>query len=268
MLTEATLDATRDIIQTNADLSIRNLELRRLFPILKPSEGSAGKIGGRAKFSSTGNSLAAMAGAANGDLALFLSGGQASTITLFLTNLDLANVAQRIIFGDQNATIRCVVASAEIKQGVMTPKVFLMDTAEENITGSGSVDLGNELYKLRLVANSKRASILALRGPILVSGTFKHPSVAPEVAPLAARAGGALALGALLGPLAALIPMIDPGGAPDSNCAGLVKQAKEGVGKTPRGAKAPARQPIKPTKRPSPASAESHQRWEAFAESR
>ena len=256
VVTNAALDATQDVIHTTADLSIRNLELRRLIPSLKPSQGSAGKVGGRAKFTSVGNSIAAIAGAANGDFALFLSGGHASTITLFLTNLDLANVAQRLIFGDQNATIRCVVASAEIKQGVMTPRVLLMDSSEENITGTGSVDLRNELYKLRLVADSKRASLLALRGPILVSGTFKHPTVGPEVGPLAARAGGALALGALLGPLAALLPMIDFGGAPDSNCAGLVKQAKQGVAKSQPGARPVSRDPARRSSRAAVANPE------------
>jgi hypothetical protein len=109
----------------------------------------------------------------------------------------------------------------------------VVDTSEENITGEGAVDFKSEQYKLRLVAHSKRASLIALRGPIRVGGTFERPTVHPEVAPVATRVGAAAALGVLLTPVASLLALVDPGGAKDSNCAALIDQAKDNVAAKP-----------------------------------
>ena len=79
---------------------------------------------------------------------------------------------------------------------------------------------------LRLVAHSKHASLIALRGPIRIGGTFKKPEVRPEAGPVAARVGAAIALGVLLTPVASLLALVDPGGAKDSNCAALIEQAE------------------------------------------
>ena len=52
----------------------------------------------------------------------------------------------------------------------------------------------------RSMRKSKRPSILALRGPIVVDGTFKSPRVHPAMGPIAARVGASVALGAALTP--------------------------------------------------------------------
>ncbi len=223
-----TLDARKKAIQTSGDASVRNLELKRIFPELKLSRGSAGKIGGRVKLATIGNSVAQMAASANGELALMMSGGQISTLALLLSNIDLANAATLLLRGDQTAPVRCVVVSASVRGGVVVPNLFVADTAEVNIRGEGSIDLRNERYELQLVPDSKRMSLLALRGPIDIGGTFRTPQVGPAKGPLVARAGAAVVLG-LVNPLLALAPLIDPGNAPDANCGALIKTAKENV---------------------------------------
>jgi len=223
-----TLDAGQKVIRTSGDASVRNLELKRIFPELKSSRGSAGKVGGRVKLATIGNSVAEMAGSANGELALIMSGGQISTLALLLSNIDLANAATLLLRGDQTAPVRCVVVSASVRGGVVVPNLFVADTSEANIRGQGSIDLRNERYKLQLVPDSKRMSLLALRGPIDIGGTFRNPDVGPAKGPLVARAGAAVALG-LVNPLLALAPLIDPGNAPDANCGALIKTAKENI---------------------------------------
>ena len=223
-----TLDARKDVIRTSGDAMVRNLELKRILPQLKSGRGSAGKFGGRAKLATAGNSIADMAAAANAELALIMSGGQVSTLALLLSNIDLANAATSLLRGDQNAPVHCVVVSATVRDGIVVPNHFIADTSEVNIRGEGRIDLRNERYGLKLVPDSKRMSLLALRGPIAVGGTFKNPEVGPAIGPLAARAGTAVALGAI-NPLLALVPLFDPGDAPDSNCAGLINSAKQNI---------------------------------------
>ena len=93
------------------------------------------------------------------------------------------------------------------------------------ISGDGSVDFRDEKYDFALKAKSKQPSLLALRGPIVVGGTFKTPVVGPAVGPVVARVGAAIGLGAVAPPLA-LLPLIDFGGAKDVDCRALMEQAR------------------------------------------
>jgi len=222
------LDARDSVIKTNGDVTVRNVELKEILPALKPPKGSAGKVGGRARFTATGNSIADMLATSNGEVALISWGGDASELAIVLTNLDLARAAQLLLRGDQNSPIHCVVADFVAENGALSPTTLTMDTEAERIQGSGIVDFANERYDLRLNAQSKKASLLALRGPIVVDGTFKSPHVGPAVGPLAARIGASVALGALAPP-AALLPLIDFGGASDADCRALMQDAKDNV---------------------------------------
>jgi uncharacterized protein involved in outer membrane biogenesis len=245
---KVTLDARSDVIATKLQATVRNLEAKALLPALKRDSGSAGKIGGRAQITAKGNSIAAMAGSANGEVALIMSQGRASTLTLVLVNLDLANAARYLIRGDPNAPVHCGVVIAELQNGVAVPRTFVVDSTEEKITGEGTVDLKQEQYDLRLKAQSKRVSLVALRGPIRVGGTFKHPQVRPETGPLVARVGAAVALGIVATPLAALIPLVDLGTAKGANCSALIGEAEQTARKIPAQPPAPD-----PGKRPAAA---------------
>ncbi len=229
MTAEVTLDARRDKIETTARATANNLEAKALLPALKRSPGSAGKVGGRAALTATGNSIAEMAGSANGEVALIMSQGRASTLSLVLVNLDLANAAKYLLYGDPNAPVHCGVLTARVHDGRAAPDTFVVDSSEETITGDGTIDFENERYDLRLVADSKRASLLALRGPIRVGGTFKHPEVRPEIGPVVARVGAAIALGVVATPIASLLPLIDPGDAKGASCGALIEQARKEV---------------------------------------
>ena len=97
---------------------------------------------------------------------LAMRGGEASTLRLVLTNIDLARAAQLLMGGDETAAIHCGVAALHAKNGVMTPDLFVVDTSAELITGTGSVNFADEKYDVHLKASSKTPSILALKGPI------------------------------------------------------------------------------------------------------
>jgi hypothetical protein len=71
--------------------------------------------------------------------------------------------------------------------------------------------------------------------------------VHPAVAPIAARVGSAVALGALAPP-AALIPLIDFGRGTDADCDGLMEAALRNVG--PRAGPALASEPAKGDRKP------------------
>ena len=240
VVSHVTLDTSRSAPAAEGEIEIRNVELKRIFPQLKSPRGSAGRFGGRARFRTAGNSVADMFAAANGEGAIAMRGGEASTLTLVLTNLDLARAATLLLGGDQTAEISCAITAVHVKDGVMEPDLLVADTSAELIKGEGSVDFRNEKYDLRLHANSKKPSILALRGPVVVGGTFGQPNVHPAAGPVVARIGAAVGLGVLAPPLA-LLPLIDLGDAPDTDCRRLYEDARIATGTAPRSAQAPAK---------------------------
>ncbi len=223
------LDARNKVIKTNADVTVRNVELKQLLPGFKPPKGSAGKVGGRVRLSATGNSIADMLASSNGEVALISRGGEASALAVVLTNLDLARAVPLLLKGDENSAIHCVVADFVAENGTMAARTLVMDTEAEKILGEGSVDLANERYALTLSAKSKKASVMALRGPILIDGSFKSPKIHPATGPIAVRVGTSVALGVAATPVAALLPLIDFGGATDADCRALMQDAKENV---------------------------------------
>ena len=81
----------------------------------------------------------------------------------------------------------------------------------------------DESLHLRLVSQAKGFSLASLRGPIAVAGTFKTPTLRPELGGPAARGGLALALGAVTAGIGALLPLLEFGKNKDSNCAALTR---------------------------------------------
>ena len=226
------MDARNSVIKTRGEVTVQSIELKDIAPGVKPPQGSAGKVDGRARFAATGNSIADMLGSADGEVALTSTGGDMSEFAVVLTNLDLAQAFVLKLKGDQPTPLRCVVANFVAEKGRMTARSFVIDTAAEKINGEGSIDFAKENLALTLKAESKRASLVALRGPILVDGTFKSPKVHAATGAVAARVGAAAALG-VLAPPAALLPLIEFGGAKDADCDALTQEAQDNVEKVP-----------------------------------
>jgi hypothetical protein len=62
----------------------------------------------------------------------------------------------------------------------------------------------------------------------LVHGTIKHPTFSTDPKKPMAQAGGAIALGVLLTPVAAMLAFVDPGLAKDSDCGALLAEVQKG----------------------------------------
>ena len=225
VVAKLSFDANGQMAREQGDIEVRNVELKKIFPKLASPQGTAGRFGGRASFKTQGNTVAAMFASANGEGAMIMHGGEASTLTLVMTNLDLARAAALLLQGDKTSEIRCAVAAFGVANGQMIPQLMVIDTTAVTINGSGGIDFREEKYDLRLKAQSKKPSVLALRGPIVVGGTFKTPAIHPEMVPVAARLGAAAGLASIMPPLA-LLALVDFGGAPDVDCRALIADAK------------------------------------------
>ncbi len=240
VVSNVVLDVNPAVAKAQVQVDARGVELKRIFPRLAAPGGSAGRFAGRARFNAEGNNVAQLVGSADGDAAVSMRGGEASTLALVLTNLDLARAAELMLKGDETAQIRCAVAAMHASGGTLTPQILTIDSDAMVINGEGTIDLKDERYDLRLKGDSKKPSLFALRGPIVVGGTFRTPVVGPAAGPIVARVGIAAGLAVLAPPLAWL-PFLDAGDAEDVDCRALGDKAKIETGTTERIARPPAK---------------------------
>jgi AsmA family protein len=227
------LNARQNPPAMKAQVDLRQVDLRRIMQSTKVFQG-AGLIGGHAVLEGHGVSLAQMLGTSNGDIKFFMSDGDMSALLVDLAGLDFGNSLLSALGLPQKAALRCMVSDFGVKDGVMNTRLFLIDTTEANVIGSGTVNLRDERIDYRIETAPKRASIGSAAAPINVTGPFKSPSIRPDAAALGARGAAAAVLGTLLTPLGALIPTIQLGLGKDNDCGALV-QAVRSTGGAPTG---------------------------------
>lgn len=226
-----TLDGTQPVIASRADVRVQSLQLGKLLPQLKISKASIGELDGRIKLAARGNSVAAMLGSASGDTSLVVGEGEVSDLILRLSNLDLANTLLVLMRGDRNIPIRCMVADLAWNNGVVQPRQFIFDTQHTVLVGEGKANFKDETLDMRLIAEPKSMSLVSLRGPINVTGTFASPSVMPDLNRLGMRGAAVAALAAVAPPLA-VVPFIQLGSAQDQQCGPLVRSARQRIHST------------------------------------
>lgn len=218
------IDSNRNPVAAQVKLDARSLELGKLFPGVEIAKSNFGKIQGGIDLQGQGNTAAAMLGSSSGNVALLMGSGQISNILLEFAGLDGGEIIKFLVRGDRNVSMRCAATAFEVKDGQMNARAFLLDTADTVIYGQGGFNLANETIDLKLRPQPKDPSILSLRVPLVVGGTFGAPTAGVDKAALGGRAGLALALAAI-NPLLALAATIETGPGKDADCVGTLRDA-------------------------------------------
>jgi uncharacterized protein involved in outer membrane biogenesis len=223
------LDGNQKPLAGKIHTDVAGVNLRKLFPASGKMKDPLGHLYGRIDISGHGASIADLFGSANGRLAVLVNGGTISNLLIEAVGLDVAEALRILSTRDVNVPLRCAVVDLSVKNGVATPQVFVIDTTDTIVTGSGSLDFRSESLKLVTRAEPKDKSPFVLRSPINITGTFKDPKVRPEIGPLALRGAAGVLLG-IVNPLLAVIPFIETGPGEDSDCGQLLRRVKsEGV---------------------------------------
>ncbi|MBY4953928.1 AsmA family protein [Pantoea sp. DY-17] len=220
------LEGDRSPMRGRADLHARKLRLRQLFPDVTAMQNSLGQLNGDASLSGTGNSVADLLGTSNGELKLLMNDGLISRSLMEIAGLNVGNYVVGKLFGDDEVKINCAATDMNIRQGLATPKLFLLDTENAVINVTGNVNFANERMDLSINPESKGIRIITLRSPLYVRGTFKNPDAGVKAGPLIARGAAAVALGAVVAPAAALIALISPSDTDDNQCSNVLQQMK------------------------------------------
>jgi uncharacterized protein involved in outer membrane biogenesis len=239
------IDGSSEPMVARLDTQGRRLKLDDLLPQIRNTRIALGTVNGKVALAGRGNSFAQLLASADGEAQMAMGKGQISNLLLEIIDLDAQEALGFLIRGDKPVDVRCALVDVGFKKGVMESRTIVFDTTDTIIEASGKADFAREQLDMRVRPVPKDFSLLTVRVPFVVRGSFKDPQITPDKAGLIARGGGALLLGSVA-PIAALLALIETGPGKDSDCGALVARAKsEGVPvKNAPGANTPA--PIKP----------------------
>lgn len=223
------IDARGSRGAVDADIEARRIDMRKLFPGNQTIARAAGIAGGHLVFKGTGNSTAEILGSADGRFGLAMSGGRVSNLLLEVAGLDVAEALRFLFRGDKTVKVRCAVADATIKDGLMQSRSVVLDTTDTNVKIDGTVDLRKEELDLTMHPMPKDYSPLTLRSPIHLKGTFKDPAIRLDEK-LLTRGGIAAILGAVAAPVVALVGLIDTGPGDNADCEQLIAAVRRHAG--------------------------------------
>ena len=212
------LDARKPTIDAAADVTIRALDLERMFPKMQPP--NIGRVNGKVDLHGHGNSIAAMLATSDGTVQVGMGKGKFSNLLLELAGLDVAESLEFLLTKDRTVQLRCAYGDFTVEDGLMRSNAMVFDTSDTVVFGKGNLDFGPESLDFEIRPEPKDFSPVSLRGPIEITGTFKHPKFLPKAKPLLARLAAAAAL-YTLAPPAALLALIETGPGENVDCHGL-----------------------------------------------
>ncbi len=214
----------------------------------------SGALDGAIKASGQGQSVAEILGSLDGRAQLMLRDGTLSHLATEAIGLDVAEALGVLVGGDRPLPLNCAWLDLAVHNGVVQPLAAVLDNEDSEVRVTGQANLRDESLAVRIVARPKDISPFTLRTPVTVGGTLASPEVGIETGRLAGKAVGAVALGAAIGPLAALLPFVDLGvGEGDDACARRPPGAAAGTAAPP--AKSPTAAAAGPPAETSPPAA-------------
>jgi len=217
-------------VQTDLKIDLSRLSLERIVgDVPLASVPVTGRLGGNVELGMSGDTLAEMLGSADGSIFLAMDDGQLSGLLIELLGLDVAEALGLVVTeGDEDAPvpIRCALTQFDGDAGTLDVQHFVIDTADTLIRADGSVGLGKETLDLEIVPHPKDFSLLSLRSPIGVQGTFGKPEIFTDPVGLGVESTADKVINAVLTPIVGLLPPIDTGLGADSRCRELLEQAR------------------------------------------
>jgi uncharacterized protein involved in outer membrane biogenesis len=187
---------------------------------------ASGLLSGTVRLSGQGRSTAELLASADGRIGLHWSQGRLSHLAVEAAGLDIAQGLGVLVRGDDALPVSCGLADLAVRDGRVVPSAFVVDTRDSRLWLEGSLSLADERLALLARVQPKDFSPLTLRAPLHIGGTLGQPALALDKGAVASRAVPA-ALLAMVHPLAALLPLLDPGEpGPTQDCRALVASLK------------------------------------------
>jgi uncharacterized protein involved in outer membrane biogenesis len=219
------IDATRDVPDVAFDGRLISINLAQ-FHARNSEAPLDGLLLGRFVVRGLGRSVHTVAASANGTVTTAIPHGQVRAAFAELTGINIARgLGLLMTKNQQKDDIRCAVADFNSTDGVVAAQNIVVDTQNVRIIGKGSIDLRTERLHLSVDGEPKKLRFVTLQSPIIIHGTLQKPTVGLDPLHVVKQGAIAVALGALVAPLAAVLAFIDPGLVKDADCAALLASA-------------------------------------------
>ena len=209
------LDASKSTPSLVVAINAPSLDLGGLLTESGVTDVFQGKAKLSADLRGRGNSVAALMAKLNGEIKLLADDGRLKTQALDAVVGGAGALLGTLFSGKKQWTVvNCVVGVIDIKEGLATSRVMLIDTEYSTLTAKGDVDLASEALNLTVEPRAKSVT-LNVAVPVHVKGTLANPSFQPDAGAALRKLGGLL--GIALFPPAALIGLGELGG-DDNQC--------------------------------------------------
>lgn len=220
------LNARQDTPSVDLDLRLTGARVEQFMPARGGAQAIQGGLVGRARLSGRGLSVRQVASNAGGNVTVVVPRGEIRKALAELLGINVTRGLGLLLSENQERTeIRCGVADFQARGGVLQARRLLLDTGPVLAQGGGTIDLRNEQVNIRLKGEAKEFRLVRLMAPVTVRGPLTGPKIGVDVGEATGQVGFAAVIGAVLAPLATILPFVDPGLADDANCAALVGQA-------------------------------------------
>ena len=157
LVSTITLDARSNPIAAKASIDLRRVRLGQLFPTIDTIKNtSTGSVGAQIRLAGRGNSIADMMATSDGTMNFGMAGGRVSELGVWLVNLHGGELLPLLFGGDRPTQIRCGAAAFTVDDGLATLGLFVFDTDESNIGGSGHGQLARREVRHHARAASPR----------------------------------------------------------------------------------------------------------------
>ncbi|GGY70109.1 hypothetical protein GCM10011613_13140 [Cellvibrio zantedeschiae] len=220
------IDANKDVPPMKMNLGLHKLSLGQFFANTRFAKTTEGVFGGKLNLAGTGSSLADVLATSNGEFTIIMSGGKISQLLIEASDLDIAQALPLFLGKDNSTRIRCGVTDFDVKDGLLTSKVVVLDTNDSLLTGKVSINMKKETISARLDAKPKDSSIFSAQIPITLSGQLKSPAVGLDGKKVGSKGTAAAILSGILAPFAAILPFIEIGDAENADCRALITNAR------------------------------------------
>ena len=219
IISDITIDARQEkALRSVFNVDFRNIKVAKLFPAMPDIAKGIGELGAQIRLSGTGSSIADAASSANGSVTAAIAHGRISNLLDALSGLNGGKAIALFVGGDKDIAVNCGGIVFGVKDGIGASQLMVVDTEQTRIDGSGTFSLKDEQFDITISPKPKKPSILSLRTPVHLYGSFRHPDFGLDKGRLIMRAGAATVL-AIVNPLAALLPLIETGPGVETDCA-------------------------------------------------
>ncbi len=164
---------------TVLDLALETGDAR--FEDFFPSTKIEAPMAGHIRLTGPGRTVREAIGRSTGSLAIVAEDGAIPANVAALLGQDVGKGV--MVDSDKEATLNCLVARLDVKEGQASPSPIVIDTSRAVTRAEGSIAFADEALSLQLNGAPKKGALLRFDGAIPVSGVIKKPKVSlPEKA--------------------------------------------------------------------------------------